>query len=54
MSHVIIDGGIDTSQQGTPDKLNPDAIAETYWNLHLQDATAWTHELELRPSIEKW
>ena len=34
--------------------LKPAAIADTYWALHEQDATAWTHELDLRPAIEKW
>jgi hypothetical protein len=32
--------------------LSPDAIAETYWRLHTQDPTAWTLELDLRPSME--
>lgn len=34
--------------------LKPAAIADTYWALHEQDSTAWTHELDLRPAIEKW
>jgi len=34
--------------------LSPDAIAETYWQLHSQDSTAWTLELDLRPSVEKF
>ncbi len=66
VAHVIIDGGIDTefvrqrrgadfdalkAQGGI---LDPDAIAENYWNLHAQSRTAWTHELDLRPWIEKW
>jgi NAD(P)-dependent dehydrogenase (short-subunit alcohol dehydrogenase family) len=32
------------------DFLKPDAIAETYWHLAHQDASAWTMELEVRPS----
>ncbi len=35
-------------------KLDPDAIAENYWRLHLQPRSAWTHELDLRPWIETW
>jgi hypothetical protein len=34
--------------------LAPDAIAETYWQLHTQDPTCWTQELDLRPMSEKW
>ena len=32
--------------------LNPDAIAEAYWQLHCQQRSAWTHELDLRPWSE--
>jgi len=34
--------------------LSPDAIAESYWQLHAQPRNAWTHELDLRPHIEPW
>ena len=30
------------------------AIAESYWQLHRQPRSAWTHELDLRPWIEPW
>ena len=30
------------------------AIAEAYWMLHTQPAYGWTHELDLRTSIERW
>jgi len=59
VSHIIVDGQINTPriQEMTPDReehtlLSPDAIAETYWQLHSQDRTAWTLELDLRPSVE--
>lgn len=29
--------------------LNPDHIADAYWQLHIQPRTAWTHEFDLRP-----
>ncbi|KAG6595047.1 uncharacterized protein LOC111463140 [Cucurbita moschata] len=30
--------------------MDPDALAQTYWHLHVQDRTAWTQEIDLRPS----
>ncbi|XP_051119322.1 uncharacterized protein LOC127243375 [Andrographis paniculata] len=29
--------------------MDPDALAQTYWQLHIQDRTTWTQELDLRP-----
>lgn len=61
VAHVIIDGQINTPRvRGMyPDReehtmLSSDAIAETYWQLHSQDPTAWTLELDLRPSVESF
>lgn len=61
VAHVIIDGQIDLPRTRAmfPDRgdetfLAPSAIAETYWQLHVQDRTAWTHELDLRPAVERW
>lgn len=65
VAHPIIDGAIDTEFIRTlfPERyalkerdgiLNPDAIAEAYWHLHLQPRSAWTHEMDLRPWIETW
>ncbi len=61
VAHVVIDGQIasDRVRKAMPGRdeatmLAPDAIAETYWHLHAQAATAWTHELELRPATEKF
>ena len=34
--------------------LNPEHIAENYWYLHSQPRDAWTHELDLRPYMEKF
>ena len=34
--------------------LDPDAIAESYWQLHRQHRSAWTHELDLRPWMESF
>ncbi|KAL9229758.1 hypothetical protein vseg_005192 [Gypsophila vaccaria] len=30
--------------------MDPDALAQTYWHLHIQDRSAWTQEIDLRPS----
>ena len=61
VAHVVVDGQIDTPRvRGmSPDReahtmLSPDAIAETYWQLHSQHPTAWTLELDLRPSVESF
>jgi NAD(P)-dependent dehydrogenase (short-subunit alcohol dehydrogenase family) len=63
VAHIVIDGGIDgerlrsgaperVAQAGNDGLLDPDAIAETYWQLHQQHRSAWTHELDLRPFKE--
>ena len=61
VAHVVVDGQIDTPRvrEMSPDRedhtmLSPDAIAETYWQLHSQDRTAWTLELDLRPAVESF
>lgn len=61
VAHIIIDGQINTprNREMSPDRddstmLSPDAIAETYWQLHSQDPTTWTLELDLRPSPESF
>jgi NADP-dependent 3-hydroxy acid dehydrogenase YdfG len=61
VAHAMIDGLIDTPSvrerfpQHQPDTLIlPDAIAKIYWQLHQQPATAWTLELDIRPSVEKF
>lgn len=61
VAHTIIDGQIDTPRvrSMSPDRdestmLSPDAIAEAYWQLHRQNSTAWTLELDLRPAVESF
>lgn len=61
--HTIIDGVIDGDRarnqfpdyvkaKGKEGLLQLDAIAETYWAIHKQHPSAWTHELDLRPFKE--
>ena len=61
VAHVVIDGQIDiqrvremSSEREEHTMLSPNAIAETYWNLHTQNPTAWTLELDLRPAVESF
>lgn len=65
VAHVVIDGGIDTRfiAEHYPQRyalkerdgiLNPEHIAEAYWQLHRQPRSAWTHEMDLRPWMESW
>lgn len=61
VAHAVIDGQIATprSRERYPGRnegsfLSPDAIAETYWQLHQQHRSAWTLELDLRPAVEKF
>lgn len=63
VAHPIIDGAIDTAfiRDTFPERyalkeqdgiLNPEHIAEQYWQLHRQPRDSWTHELDLRPWME--
>lgn len=62
IAHAIIDGVIDIPKTkdykvngGVEDgKIKPEAIAEVYWNLHTQHRSAFTHEIDLRPFVEKF
>lgn len=61
VAHVIVDGQIESenrrglaAERGPESLLSPDAIAETYFHLHRQPRSAWTHELDLRPWVEKF
>jgi short-subunit dehydrogenase len=65
VAHVVVDGAIDTAfirdnvpamyaKKDQDGILNPDHIADNYWHLHTQPRDAWTHELDLRPWIERW
>lgn len=65
VAHSIIDGAIDTEfiRSNFPERyalkedagiLDPEAIAAEYVRLHHQPRSAWTHELDLRPWLERW
>lgn len=65
VAHIVVDGAIDTEFIRTtfPERyalkdqdgiLNPEHIADNYWHIHSQPRDAWTHELDLRPYMERW
>jgi NAD(P)-dependent dehydrogenase (short-subunit alcohol dehydrogenase family) len=65
VAHVVVDGAIDTAfiRDNFPERyamkaqdgiVNPEHIADSYWMLHQQPRDAWTHELDLRPWLEKF
>ncbi|RYD85745.1 MAG: short-chain dehydrogenase, partial [Sphingomonadales bacterium] len=65
VAHPIIDGAIDTAfiRENFPERyalkdqdgiVDPRHIADTYWMLHQQPRSAWTHELDIRPWMEAW
>jgi NAD(P)-dependent dehydrogenase (short-subunit alcohol dehydrogenase family) len=65
VAHPIIDGAIDTAfirdnfpelyQRKAQDGiLDPEHIAETYWQIHCQPRDCWVHELDLRPWTENF
>lgn len=65
VAHPVVDGAIDTEfirsnfpeRYATKDQggiVNPDHIADLYWQIHMQPRDAWTHETEIRPWMEPW
>jgi NAD(P)-dependent dehydrogenase (short-subunit alcohol dehydrogenase family) len=56
IAHFVIDGSIGAPNggkgSGKDDRLDPDAMAETYLAIHRQHRSAWTWEVELRPWTE--
>lgn len=61
IAHFVIDGGISKGPgdpraegRGADALLDPDAIAETYYQIYRQHRSAWTWEVELRPWVENF
>lgn len=55
IAHFVIDGGIRSESRpddGSDSLLDPDAIAETYYQVARQHRSAWSWEVELRPWTE--
>ena len=65
VAHPIVDGAIDTEfiRENFPERyklkdqggiVDPEHIADVYWQIHRQPRDAWTHETEIRPWMEPW
>ncbi|HEY9535979.1 MAG TPA: SDR family NAD(P)-dependent oxidoreductase [Kiloniellaceae bacterium] len=57
IAHFVIDGGIRSAARpddGGDALLDPDAIAETYYQVARQHRSAWSWEVELRPWQEQF
>ena len=59
VAHFVIDGAIRTSARPDPAEapdstLDPDAIAETFWQVLHQHRSAWSWEVEVRPWAERF
>ena len=65
VAHPVVDGAIDTAfiRKNFPGRyatlaqdgiVNPDHIADMYWQIHKQPRDAWTHETDIRPWMESW
>ena len=63
VAHFIIDGAIDTEwikdvwpkayeKKDQDGILDPEHIAQNYWNVHSQPRDSWTFEMDLRPWME--
>ncbi len=53
VGYFIIDGVIGVDDKN-PAKIDPNAIADTYWHVSTQPKTCWSFETEVRPNIETW
>jgi NAD(P)-dependent dehydrogenase (short-subunit alcohol dehydrogenase family) len=57
VAHVIIDGVVRSAGSSAPapdSQLDPDAIAQTFWQLVQQPRSAWSWEIEVRPWVERF
>jgi len=56
VAHIIIDGqiGSDDTAAGPDSRLRPEAIAQVYLDLHRQQRSAWSLEVDLRPWVERF
>ena len=54
ITHFVIDGVIGKEPKDDYQTMDPDEIAKTYLQFHNQHKSAWSWEVELRTSVEKF
>jgi NAD(P)-dependent dehydrogenase (short-subunit alcohol dehydrogenase family) len=65
VAHVVVDAVVDTAwsrefalpmraERKSDDIVQPDSLAELYWQIHRQPRDAWTFETDVRPWVERW
>jgi NAD(P)-dependent dehydrogenase (short-subunit alcohol dehydrogenase family) len=59
VAHLIIDGAVRSDARPDPvdrldSTLSPEGIAEAYWSVLQQHRSAWSHEMDLRPWVERF
>ena len=54
IAHFVIDGVIGKEPKNDYQTMDPDEIAKTYLQFHNQHKNAWSWEVELRTSVEKF
>lgn len=65
VAHIIVDGLIENeatkeflpdlyASKGKDGIIQPEDLAEIYWNIHNQPRSAWTFEQDVRPFREPW
>jgi len=65
VAHVVVDGLIENeatkeflpdlyASKGDDGIIQPDDLAEVYWQLHSQPRSTWTFEQDVRPYVEPW
>ena len=54
IGHFVIDGGIGSKSDPNYKMIHPDSIAKTYLDFYNQDSSAWSWEIELRTTKEKF
>ena len=54
IAHFVIDGGRGKEPKDEYQTIHPDEIAKTYLQFHNQHKRAWSWEVELRTSVEKF
>ncbi|XP_077213641.1 uncharacterized protein LOC143848568 isoform X2 [Tasmannia lanceolata] len=62
VAHIVADGVIGSprssqrsdGEPSTDSSMDPEAIAQTYWHIHVQDRSAWTQEIDIRSANQRF